>query len=532
MPQGLAVYHAVKPTRDNETYYAHGHLLDFPRGSDLVLPSGRFSLADPGCICGCPNIVVHCRLAMRVIHNQGLPCPGEGFCCSLHFPHGDATGPNALELIWKPSDDDMAIFGSTNPDDWPNEWAWRSDCADDHGSSSCPTDSNGNDDKMSGNLSDLPSVFESLQNECSQSDERPKCCQCDDTGATEWCDICRRRFHVECLLELPDNKGLGCEACIFLPNGVSRGASSVPSYAVDNNHGVTVEPPLLRVAELTPDDAPMLKVRRIEPSPSPSPGSAACAPTMTPGSSGAWPSPSSPAASASPPALPRGNATPTIEVPEGAPDFSFLILAGFTSDAMHHDDQNAPSVISAPEPSHRVLSTIVVPDGATDFSFLLPPPTSQLQQTLANPRMEIVDRHEYRDAALHRAGRLDGEEDSWSFMRCGAHGSLGRPIALCGENVNALCASAQPEPDGENYNDYNPHSISCDSDLRSDRAIDDNDCNSHPSGCGTHPAVMKCGCLREFGCQCCRCGGGCELCCSPMSPSVIAAAVAVLHDYR
>ena len=139
MPQGLAVYHAVKPTRDNETYYAHGHLLDFPRGSDLVLPSGRFSLADPGCICGCPNIVVHCRLAMRVIHNQGLPCPGEGFCCSLHFPHGDATGPNALELIWKPSDDDMAIFGSTNPDDWPNEWAWRSDCADDHGSSSCPT---------------------------------------------------------------------------------------------------------------------------------------------------------------------------------------------------------------------------------------------------------------------------------------------------------------------------------------------------------------------------------------------------------
>ncbi len=442
MPQGLTVYHAVKPTRDNETYYAHGHLLDFPRGSDLVLPSGRFSLADPGCICGCPNIVVHCRLAMRVIHNQGLPCPGEGFCCSLHFPHGDATGPNALELIWKPSDDDMAIFGSTNPHDWPNEWAWRSDCADDHGSSSCPTDSNGNDDKMAGNLSDLPSVFESLQNECSQSDERPKCCQCDDTGATEWCDICRRRFHVECLLELPDNKGLGCEACIFLPNGVSRGASSVPSYAVDNNHGVTVEPPLLRVAELTPDDAPMLKVRRIEP------------------------------------------------------------------------------------------STIVVPDGATDFSFLLPPPTSQLQQTLANPRTEIVDRHEYRDAALHRAGLLDDEEDSWSFMRCGAHGSLGRPIALCGENVNALCASAQPEPDGENYNDYNPHSISCDSDLRSDRAIDDNDCNSHPSGCGTHPAVMKCGCLREFGCQCCRCGGGCELCCSPMSPSVIAAAVAVLHDYR
>ncbi len=81
---------------------------------------------------------------MRVIHNQGLPCPGEGFCCSLHFPHGDATGPNALELIWKPSDDDMAIFGSANPDDWPNEWAWRSDCADDHGSSSCPTDSDGN----------------------------------------------------------------------------------------------------------------------------------------------------------------------------------------------------------------------------------------------------------------------------------------------------------------------------------------------------------------------------------------------------
>ena len=144
MPQGLAVYHAVKPTRDNETYYAHGHLLDFPRGSDLVLPSGRFSLAHPGCKCGCPNIVVHCRLAMRVIHNQGLPCLGEGFCCSLHFPHGDATVPNALGLIWKPSDDDMAIFGSTNPDDWPNEWAWRSDCADDHGSSSCPTDSNGN----------------------------------------------------------------------------------------------------------------------------------------------------------------------------------------------------------------------------------------------------------------------------------------------------------------------------------------------------------------------------------------------------
>mgnify|MGYP003956616307 CR=1 FL=1 len=229
MPQGLAVYHAVKPTRDNETYYAHGHLLDFPRGSDLVLPSGRFSLADPGCICGCPNIVVHCRLAMRVIHNQGLPCPGEGFCCSLHFPHGDATGPNALELIWKPSDDDMAIFGSTNPDDWPNEWAWRSDCADDHGSSSCPTDSNGNDDKMSGNLSDLPSVFESLQNECSQSDERPKCCQCDDTGATEWCDICRRRFHVECLLELPDNKGLGCEACIFLPMVSAGGHPRCPA---------------------------------------------------------------------------------------------------------------------------------------------------------------------------------------------------------------------------------------------------------------------------------------------------------------